>query len=360
MGVGIPINRIDDFVETVLAEYERTVWSDLSLDNQNYTFAERFMGGGKGPRETPTAGNGYEWKVQVGNQSNAHTTGTFAEDRTQIINLMKSARTQMSQASVSFSYDVTEEAFQGDDATAIIDYIQVREHSMFNDWYEYRDNQLWSAPASQDADLIEMLGFPHWLQKSATEGFTGGNPAGWPSGCAGLNSTTYPRWKNRAGRYTAITRDDMVSRVLKHMAMCNFKPPHKYRSIQGQVGMPKYEMFTTYNVVEEAQRFLDSRNDNLRDMAGMAGMAKLASTDITWVAKLTNNDSSNATTYDATDPIYGIDFGTFQYMCLKGWKWKRHAPQISPKSHNVRNVFCDSIGQLVCTDRRRNFVIYRG
>lgn len=368
MSAGLNVKSIDDFVEATLAHYDRGPWVDLSLVNQNYIFMSRFMNMGEGDgadrkfrQKNITGGRHLAWKVQIANTNNAHAAGLYAENRTDIVNGIKEAWMPWALHRVSMSYDIYEEELQGTEPDRIIDYIMMRENMMMNDFAEYMETLLWSSPASSDLEPMEMAGIPYWLQRSATFGLTGGNPAGWSGGAGNLSSTTYGQWKNRAGTYNRVSRDDMVDKIMEHLTKANYKAPHSGGNKVAQ-GPSRYEIFTTYAVVAETQRYLDARSDNTRTdgVAGIApGQASIAGVPMSWVAKLSNNEAANARTYDSTDPLYGVDFNQFEFFSKPGQKWRRDKPVQAPNQSTVRTVYCYSLGNTRCVSRRQNWTLYR-
>ena len=68
--------------------------------------------------------------------------------------------------------------------------------------------------------------------------------------------------------------------------------------------------FTTYNVLEEMEKLLESRNDNLgADLAKYAGSVVIKGNPVVWVPYLQNNDSS--------DPFYGVNLRVFKFFFEK-------------------------------------------
>jgi hypothetical protein len=343
-------DQLDDLVNTTYNRSTRKQWVDLSLDNQDYVFAKRFM---NGKNKTPVKGGPLQqWKLQTGKTGNARWSGMFSEDQTSVKNLITPAEQKWAMMTTSFSYDVNEEEFQGDDVTMIINEIKVREHDMYSGYIELMESALWTAPPSSTQDPRQMSGFPFWVQKSATEGFNGGNPTGFSDGAGGVNTTTVPNWKNYTFGYSGVTRDDLIAKWKRAVEFTKFKAPYSYPEIGG--GEPNWMFYTTYRLQAQLQEFLDSRNDKITDLAG-TGKSVFNSIPVETVFELENSTQDG---YDSTDPIYGINWNTFQYFCQKGKDLVRQPPKIAPLQHTVRDVFMDSKGNMQCMNRRANFVGY--
>lgn len=342
--------QLDDLAELTFNRSKRKQWVDLSLDNQDYVFAQQFM---NGKNKTPVKGGPLQqWKLQTGKTGQARWTGMFSEDQTTVKNLMTGAEQKWAIMTTNFSYDINEPEFQGDDITMIINELQVREHDMYSGYVELMESALWTAPTSSTQDPRPMSGIPFWLQKNATEGFNGGNPSGFSDGAGGVNTTTYSNWKNYTFGYEAVTRDDIIAKWKKAVTFTKFKAPHNYNELGG--GTPNWMFYTTYRLQEPLMQFLDARNDKITDLAGTQNCL-FNSIPVETAFELENATQDG---YDSTDPIYGINWKTFEYFCQKGKEMVRKKPTEAPLQHNVRNVFMDSIGNLQCFNRRGNFVGY--
>lgn len=347
---------LDDLVELTYNRYiKQNQWSDISLDKQDHIIT-RFFSGKKTPmRGTPKV----IWKVQVENAGTARWTELFDKDTSNVQNQFVGAEEPWALHTSSYEYDVREPDFQGSDALTIVDVIKGREHGMYNNMYEDFENALWTAPTSSTQRPRPMNGIPYWLQKSATLGFNGGDPNGFTAGAGGIATGTYSRWKNFTGTYSAISRDDLVDKWIKAMDFTKFKAPHNYPGLNGSGSGSEgnYEFYTTHTVLQGLRRFLDTRNENLTDVTGMAAKVPFMGIPVRWVPALTH---SSETAYDSSNPVYGINWQNFQLFFQRGWDMKRTPPYMVAGQNKVRRVVLDSTLQLICTSRREaGFVLYQ-
>ena len=236
----------------------------------------------------------------------------------------------------------------------IIREIDIRRHSAFNDYFELMEAALWSSPASDSASPRTPLGIPFWIQKSTTTpggGFTGGDPSGHSSGAANINVADVPNWKNWSGNYTSVSRDDLIAKMRKAIAHTYFQAPKQFAELGNGKGDSDWAFYTTYSVIEDMEKLLESRNDNLGvDLAKYAGSVVVKGNPVIWVPYLDSNDSSN--------PIYGVNHKVLQYHYKTGKDMLWHPPQKAARQHTTREVHMDSWGQFICLNRRRLFVLY--
>ena len=344
-------DQLDDFTTLTLDNFKKKSWVDLSLDNQHHCFAAKFL---SGKARTPYQGGAHlNWKVQTTNTGTAKFSELYSVEATAVKDLMTTAKVPFTKATVNFSYDVDEQSFQSDRET-IIREIDIRRHSAVNDYFELMEAALWSSPASDSESPRTPLGIPFWIQKSATTpggAFTGGDPSGHSSGAANINVADVPNWKNWSGNYTSVSRDDLIAKMRKAIAHTYFQAPKQFAELGNGKGDSDWAFYTTYSVVEDMEKLLESRNDNLGvDLAKYAGSVVVKGNPVIWVPYLDSNDSSN--------PIYGVNHKVLQYHYKTGKDMLWHPPQKAARQHTTREVHMDSWGQFICLNRRRLFVLY--
>lgn len=339
-------DQLDDFVNLTLENIKRGTWVDLSLDYQYYIFADKMFA--KKAKTPEKGGSQLTWKVQTTNTGTARHSEMFDVDVTAVIDLTTEAKIPWSKQTVNFSYDVDEDVMQTDRET-IIKEIKIREHSMYNDYFELMEEALWSFPASSTTSPRPPSGIPYWIVKNDTEGFNGGDPSGHTGGPGGLDSDTYGNWKNYTFECTDVSEDDFIAKAIKACEFCKFRAPRKYPELGGGSGDSNWGFYTTYSLLQKLEKYLRTANDNLGvDIAKYAGSVLLKGNTVTWVPYLEENDDE--------DPFYGINWNEFQYFFRKGRHMLRHPPKQRDAQHTVRVVHMDNWGNFACYNRRKNFV----
>lgn len=337
-------HQIDDFVNLTLSTFEYGDWTDISLAFQEY-FASSFYEKG---RVKKAGGPDLRFKVQVANHGNARVSGMYDVDQLNVKNLTKEVIVKWAKITTNFEYDIDEEFFQSDRET-IVDEMKVREHAMFNDWWELLEDLVWAAPSGPNQDPMPLWGVPYWIVKNATEGFNGGIPAGF-SDVGGLSPTTYPNWRNWTALYAAVTRDDLIEKWIKASEYTKFKAPHNYPEVSTGRGANDRSYFTVFSVWSTLNKHLESRNDNLGpDLAKYVGKVVFRSVPVEWVPWLTENDTSN--------PVYGIHWRYFCMFTKTGRERVMHPVKQAAHQHTVRERHMDGWQNLGCYNRRRQFVL---
>lgn len=336
-------DQVDDFVNLTLPLYKRYKWTDISLEHQEYISATLI----DEKKVVEQGGPTVSFRLKTKNTGNARNTGMYAQDITKVEDVTIAASVPWAMQTTNFSYDIYEDLFQSDRET-IIRELQIRDHDAMSDMAELNEENLWSAPTGTND--TRPMGIPFWLQKNAAEGFNGGNPSGFSAGCAGVSSTTYPRWRNYTFTYSAVSPDDLVVSLKKAIAFTHFVPPVPHPELG--FGKSDYTIFTTYRVTEPAERLAESRNDNLRaDLARYLNQVTVGGIPLKWVPYLEANDTA--------DPLYGVNWRTFRPYVKKNANMRRNPPKPAARQHTVREVHIDNWMQYLCYNRRLNFVGYK-
>jgi len=337
---------VDDLVQLSTNKFFKYKWTDLSMSYPEYPSAAML----DAKHVVESGGPQISFRVQVRNNGNVVNSGLYAKDVTSVEDLAEDVTVPWVKQTASWSYDVDESLFQGTQET-IVSTLVMREHGCLNAIAEQNETDLWSEPSSSSDK--RPMGIPFWVRKDATTtpggAFNGGNPTatGLTGGCGGLSSTTYPAWKNWTFGYTAVTPDDMVAKVKKALWSTRFMAPVPHPELG--FGKAEYQIYTTYGVVEPAERLAESRNDNLgKDLAKYIGQVTIGGIPMKAVPYLEDTDT--------TDPLYGINWRVFRPYVLKGVNMRRSKPKQAPHQNTVRNVFFDTWRNYVAFDRRKLWV----
>lgn len=357
MSLGISPDSLDIFLELTLKKYDRKRYVNITAQYHRNEFFERFMAGNKVPEE---GGAALAWKARVARINNTRLTQLYDTDQSDVANGFKGAEVKWSMQTTNYTYDVREPGLQGGDLTEIIDIMGAKESEMYEGWADFMFEKMWSLPAV-GAEPADLYGVPYWLVKnsSSTAGFNGGHPSGY-SDVAGISRTTYPNWKNWTFTYTlnTYTRTDIVRKTVEAIKMCYFAPPPK---VDGYTGRPRWQMYTTWSVVEALEELAEQRNDNLKKELGfMDGTLTIMGVPLTWNDVL-DGGRGRATLgplVDTTNPIYGVDWNQFSLRFRKGHNSVRTGPEKVADAHNQRRVFVDNTCQFKYMNPSSGFVGY--
>ena len=211
------------------------------------------------------------------------------------------------------------------------------------------ERAFWRVPAADDN--VTPYGIPYYVVKSNTatttnEGFNGGAPTGYTT-VAGLSPTTYPRWKNFATQYTAVTKDDLIRKMRRAMWFTNFEPLVENTPTYS-TGYD-YGIYTNYEVLATLEEILEAQNENLgNDIAPKDGMVRFRGVDLMAVKDL--ND-------DVTNPVYGINWGDMDIVGLRGEWMKETNFDALPNQPTVSVTHVDCTYNLLCRNRRTQWVV---
>ena len=354
---GLQPHQLDDLVETTLNSFVKNKWVDISTEFQEFFGHNNFL---LDDKMSHADGERLQWQVKTRNTGAARVSGLYAVDDVVVADVMKSCTVPWTKSTTNFGYDHDEAAFQRTSATRIVDVIQARRHAAMTDWAELMEDLFWGLPQSQTSEeLLKPYGVPYWIVRNDNEGFNGGNPiTGGFTDVAGLSPTTYSQWRNYTGRYSAISRRDLVRLLRRSITKCHFKEPINH---PGKAKKPRFIMATTFEILEGLTELLEEQNTNLgSDLDKFDGAVTVRRHPVYWVPYLdTYHDPTAADNNNdyGCNPIYGIDRNSFQCVFLSGKWMKRTKPITAPNQHSVRHVHFDTWMNYRCMNRRCNFVI---
>lgn len=336
-------SQLGDLVQTTLKDLGRLKFTDISTNLQKHTAMRNLLNKN---RVELTSGYGVQWDVMVNQTGAASNVGLGATDNVSIVDVMTQASADWRNSTSSYAV-IGQEIDMNREPSRIVELIKTRRLAALISMAELMENNFWGPPVAL-TDALTPWGVNTWIVKNATEGFNGGVPSGYTT--IGLNPTTYPNWKNWTAPFTNITKDDLFRAWRKAATKTGWEPPVD--------GIPSfntgddYGFYTNYGVIGPAEEVLESQNENLGpDVASMDGKLVFRRTPVMWVPKL---DA------DSTNPVYGINWGLFKTIILKGWWLKETNVPIYPGQHTVSAHFVDSTYQWVARSRREMFVLSNG
>ena len=91
------------------------------------------------------------------------------------------------------------------------------------------------------------------------------------------------------------------------------------------------------------------------DVARHSGNVYIRGVPLVWVPAWTNTSSINAKT---DGPVVGVNWETFKWYYQAGRNMRKRKPFQHPDMSNVRVRCMDDSGQVICFNRRANFIGY--
>jgi len=340
---GLTPKQIDDMVQSTLPHLGKFKWTDISYDLQEHVAFSRLL---RKDRVTFQGGESIDMNVKVNQSDVARWTGLYDTDDIQVNNLLDKGNIPWCMFDTHFAFDVRESVFNRG-ASAIVDMLKVRRQDAMVSLAGLLENSFWSVPDTGPSNR-KMYGLGYWLTRNASEGFNGGNPAGF-SDVGGIDSDVHPNWKNYTFQYAALTQTDLFRKVRKACTMTKFISPHANPSYEG--AKHRFAFYMNYEVLGQIEEYLDNNNENLGfDFGKYDGKATFRGIPLQWVPYL---DA------DSTNPWIGLDWATFSPVFQSG-QWMRYSKprDTATSSHNTRAIFIDCILNMRCVNRRRNFIGY--
>jgi hypothetical protein len=336
---------IGDLVTTTLSELGRAKFTDNMSDYQKTIALKRVFKKGK---VTFDSGKSVSFNVIINHNDSARFVGLAAEDVVNANDVMITGDVPWKNITWNWMMEFREPLMNSGNSQ-IVELIKTRRIAAMGSAVIKFEQSLWQAPATTDS--TSPYGIPYWVVKSNTatttaNGFNGNVPSGYTT-VGGINPTTYPRWKNYATQYTTVSKDDLVRKWRRAATYCNFMPLVDDIPVYNTGDDNQY--LTNYSVLGTLEELLEAQNDNLgNDVASMDGKVLFRRIGVDWVPELD---------LDTTNPVYGINWGEFKVMGLRGAWMKELTQENYPGQHTVTATHTDCTFNMFCRNRRRNFVL---
>jgi hypothetical protein len=202
-------------------------------------------------------------------------------------------------------------------------------------------------------------GLKYWITKNASAGFNGSYASGF-STIANINLTQVPQFKNYTDQYTTVSKDDLITKMRRAHRRTQWKSPKQMAGFDGD-STDRRIILCNEDTVEAFENIGEGQNENLgRDLAPMnsgstVGLRKTPDGEI--VFKRKPIIYAEPLDDDTSDPIYGIDLGSFYAMVRKGDNMRESDFKEWGTQHDVFVRFLDHAPQFICANRRSQWVI---
>lgn len=336
---------IVDLTTTTLKELGRMKFTQIAQRIQDYEVAQRIF---KKDKVQFSGGTGISRNVMTDYASSARQTGLYEKDNVNVGDVMATISIPWRHTTNSYAFERREITMNsGDPASTIVDLLKVRRSDCLLSTVEQFEQQFWNKP-TDSTNVLDVYGVPYWIVKNDTVGFSGAAPSGFSAGAGGLLN---PRWQNWSGKYTTISKADLILKMRNAHRKIQFKSPidtPSYRMGSGQ----SYRIYVNEPTLVGLESVGESQNEQLgRDIASMDDNLVFRKNPIVWVPYL-DSDTSN--------PVYFIDFNQFAPVFLNGEFMRETEVKPVPGQHNTFAVFVDTTWNVLCTDRRRQAVLHTG
>jgi hypothetical protein len=341
---GLQYGEIDDAVLLTQENLiKRGAFLDMQTDLQDHVAVREMW---KTRQKKFDGGYPWEFQAQIDHNYSARAVAMYETDGTAMTDTMISGSVTPRHVNAHYIYDQREPAFQRG-GHAVCDLIKTRYVAMMVSLYEYLEAVLWGKPADS-TDTLTPFGIAYWVVKNATEGFTGGNPTGFSDGRAGIDSGTYTRFKNWSASYAEISKPDLIRKMRRAARKTKFRSVVSHA--QPELGSMRNGIYTNDIVLGIMEELLEDQNMNLgNDLASKDGRTMFKSSPVIYAPYLDN---------DTENPVYMLDWKWLAIGVMPGWEENLTKPYMVPNKHLVRRVDLDATLQMICTNLRRQAVLY--
>jgi len=355
---------LKDLIATTLPDLPDQYF-EVTWDNQDYEFCRIYQT----ERMSVDGGESITRKVMLDDTGNARYRRAFDTDEPAIGEVVHTINVPWVQIGTHYSWDKIE-LMRNKSPKGFIDLLKTRRIDGLWSLANLIENRAWKTPNSSSDDL-NPYGVPYYINMlnadATTAGFNG-QTIRYQDGttgttCAGLDASTYDKWRNYAAVYTAVN-NDLLKTIRKAFVLTRFKAPLFINDpAQKRNGAKRF--YTDSDTVVELQDLADARDDNHsgKDVLGNirmdeGGLVYINRLPVQYIPQL--EGVTDPVTGDATKPIYCVNFEKFIPYIQDGYWMEEGEPETDRTQHTTFTVFLDGAHNNLCVNRREaGFVIHK-
>jgi hypothetical protein len=322
---------------------KRGAWLDAQTSLTKHVLCRELW---KARQKKFAGGHPWEWQVQVDHNHSARHVKLYQKNASAINDTMVTASVEPRFVNAHYTYDVREKAFNRG-PEQIADFLQTKVVASRVSLFELLEYDLLHKP-EDSTDTETPYGLEYWVVKNATEGFYGADPSGFTGGRAGLPTATYANLANYSGTYAAVTDEDLLTKLSRMMRKTDFTSVVEHA--QPTVGAAGRIILVGDTVYGACEQLLRAGNMNIgNDLVRFNNKVMYGSTPLTYTPKLDGESDA---------PVYTLNTEYLQIGVQEGWEDTVSPPILVPGYTHVYRVDTDCTLQMVCTDVRRQGVLY--
>ena len=147
-----------------------------------------------------------------------------------------------------------------------------------------------------------------------------------------------------------MSKTDLIAKIRTALTKTRFVTPASVKLSQYTSETHPYSYQVNETTQQSIENIGEAQNENLgRDVASMDGQLVIRRNPVEYTPELDG---------DSTNPVYGINYETFRGAVMTGMDMKESPAIRVAGRHRVWAQYVDHCYQLLCLDRRRNFVFY--
>lgn len=243
----------------------------------------------------------------------------------------------------------------------IFDLIDSRRNDAYLDAVEGLEQMLTEAPSTTDTKTP--YGIPYYVVKTSaasTFGFNGTVP-GSHTTVANISPTTYANWRNGNQLYTSVTKADLIKKLRGAMRECMFQDLEMLTGDDYRRGRDRYVLLVNFTTISSLEDLGEAQNENIgRDLAAFEGNSSqkdVYRTDGVLTFRRKPILASKHFDADTANPVYGLAMDTWCTYVHEHFNFREHPVKEVADTHGAYYVPVDLWCNILCFDRRRNFVL---
>ena len=359
--MGVKNADLADLIEITLADLPKQQF-EVMWDHPQYEFCRIYQN----ERMEIDGGTSIKRKVMLDPAGGAHYRRLFDTDEPDVEDVMQGIDVPWTQISTNYSWDKVEILRNKNTEKGFINLMKTRRVAKLWGLADLIEERAWKTPTSATDDLYP-YGVPYYLTFyesdstiSTTDGFNGQfikfQDGTYSATVAGLNATTYDKWRNYCAVYSNID-NAMLKKFRKAFLLTKFKAPLIVNDPANKRNAAK-RIYCDADTAVELQDLADQRDDKHTGgelmgniFADPGGVVYINRLPVIYIPQLVGATAN---------PIYCVDFSKFIPVVQEGYWMVEGEPMVDRSQHTTFTVFLDGSHQNLCVNRRAaGFVLHK-
>jgi hypothetical protein len=355
-GSGIKNSELLDLLATTLPDLPDNEF-EVAWDYRDYEVCNRWF---KSDKIEVDGGVTIDRRIMLDDSGTARYVRLYEPSTPNVVDVQKKISVPWCQLETSWSIERREILRNRSSAKGFIKMLQVRRVDSMVSLANLLEEKAWATP-NDASDDSNPLGLPYWIclgpDGTNEDGSFNGQTVRYGDGStgtvrAGLDSSTYEKWRNWTAQYTAVNRT-LIKRMRKAFRSVRFKSPVVVKDMT-EGPSSNFRIYMPLDVAVEFEEIAHGQNDNLGgEIAAFGGATtfrRVPLIDIPQLDTFTVTDGGGNSF--SPEPIFMVNHGQF-YPIVQEDDWLVESdPETDRTLHNVFTTFVDGSHQFMSSNLR--------
>jgi hypothetical protein len=356
MATGIKNTQLLDLLATTLPDLPDNEF-EVAWDYRDYEVCNRWF---RQDRIDVDGGVTIDRRIMLDDSGTARYVRLYEPSTPNVVDVQKKVSVPWCQLETNWSVERREILRNRNSAKGFIKLLMSRRVDSMVSLANLLEEKAWDVPEDANDDL-NPYGLPYWICLANdginTDGAFNGQTVRYGDGTtgttrAGLDSSTYDKWRNWTAQYTAVNRA-LIKRMRRAFRAIRFRSPVVVKDMT-EGPSSNFRIYMGLDTIVEFEEIAHGQNDNLGgEVAAFGGATTFRRVPMIDIPQLDSYTVTDGGSNDfEPDPIFMVNHSKF-YPIVQEDDWLVESdPETDRTLHNVFTTFVDGSHQFMSTNLR--------